>query len=247
MEDDDYCIVEYAQLDADGERLSKEDSALARKAKEVSSQRKRILQLLEEIRVSVGSFDEARLLYRNWRARVLKSLRRQGISDELPEFTGRCGSCGQHVEYYSVHAITKSGSIQWICHSCDAPDNRDLADLRAAVDAHLASLNKLGEAPILELIRKLVGIRNVLKASARPPGDRFEVPRIGGHELFEWRLLMSDPLPNFPKEDPERFLCGDDYKGAGRSDQVSKAGRTTTSTLFSHGSHGFDIRFGEDA
>ena len=79
MEDDDYCIVEYAQLDADGERLSKEDCALARKAKEVSSQRKRILQLLEEIRVSVGSFDEARLLYRNWRARVLKSLRRQGL------------------------------------------------------------------------------------------------------------------------------------------------------------------------
>ncbi|GAQ91641.1 hypothetical protein KFL_008240020 [Klebsormidium nitens] len=208
MEDDDYCIVEYAQLDADGMRLSKEDCALARKAKEVACQRDQILQLLGEIKDSVGSFDEARLLYRNWRVRVLKSLRRQRIFDELPEFSGVCGSCRQDVGYYSVHAIVKSGSVEWICHSCDVMDNQDLADLRAAVDANLlklrTSLNELAEVASLQQVQKLIRIRDVLKASAKAPGERYEVPRIGGHEFFEWKLLVIDPMPNFPKEELER-------------------------------------------
>jgi hypothetical protein len=208
MEDDDYCIVEYAQLDADGMRLSKEYCALARKANEVACQRDRILQLLGKMKDSVGSFDEARLLYRNWRVRLLKSLRRQRIFAELPEFYGVCGSCRQDIEYYSVHAIVKSGSVEWICHSCDVKDNQDLADLRATVDANLlklqASLNELGEAASLQQVQKLILIRDVLKASAKVPGKRYKVPRIGGHKLFEWKPLMIDPMPNFPKEELEK-------------------------------------------
>jgi hypothetical protein len=208
MEEDDYCIVEYAPLNADGTRLSKEEYALARKSNEVASQGDHILKLLGEIRCAVGSFDEPRLLCRNWMTRVVKSLRRPQIFDELPEFSGVCGSCAQHVDFYNVHTIVQSDSIHWVCHSCDVRDNQDLVDLRAAVDAHLLKvqleLKELQAAGLLVLIQDLIGIRDVLKASARPHGDRFEEPRIGGHELFEWRLLMSNPLPNFPKEDPER-------------------------------------------
>jgi hypothetical protein len=205
--EDDYCFVEFAQLDEDGHRLSQADALLAKKANETAAKRKQILMLQEEMKVFVGPFNESHLLYRNWLTRNCKALKRTSHFDELPAFTGMCGACGRHEMHYNVHAIIRDGEVLWVCRSCDVVDNRDLVELRAAVDAHLNTLVSNIDADLLPLAQKLICIRDILKAASKlHSGERegMEVPRISGHELFEWKLLEICPLPGFPEDTTER-------------------------------------------